>query len=100
MQARRDRIALSCKPLRRHIHLHGSLVPGTPAYRPIAIQFGAEVAFECRGHAIVFRILEGDCAGLENYRAQLSRASAKAIVESDQPDLLPWQCRLEKGHYR
>ena len=30
-QARRDRIALSCEPLRRHMHFRGSLVPGSPA---------------------------------------------------------------------
>jgi len=48
----------------------------------------------------VFRILEGDCPGLENYRAQFSRAATEAIVESDQPDLPPGQCRFEKGHYR
>src|SRR5262249_28670294 len=77
-----------------------NLVPGSLAYSPIAIQFGEELAFECRGRPLVFRILESDCPGLENYRTQLSRAAAEAIVKSAQPDLPPRQCRFEKGQYR
>ena len=66
-QARRDRIALSCKPfVRRQIHLRGSLVPGSPAQGPVAFQFGEEPVFECRGRPLVFRILESDCPGFEN----------------------------------
>jgi hypothetical protein len=53
------------------------------------MQFGEKPIFECRGRPLVFRILEGDCPGLENYRTQFSRAAAEAIVESDQPDLPP-----------
>ena len=84
-QARRDRIALSCELQRRHRHFHGRLAPGGSAYSPIPIQFGDEPVFECRGRPLVFRILEGDCPGPANYRAQFSRAAAEAIVEAISP---------------
>ena len=63
-QARRNRIGLGCKPLRRHRHFRGGPAAGGPAYSPIAIQFGEEPLFECLGRPVVFRIFEGDRAGL------------------------------------
>lgn len=98
--ARRDRISLGCKPLRRHRYFRGGPAAGGPAYSPIAIQFGEEPLFECLGRPVVFRIFEGDRAGLEDYRAQFSRAAAATIVEADEPDLPLGQCRFEEGHHR
>jgi hypothetical protein len=72
-QARRNRIGLGCKPLRRHRHFRGGPAAGGPAYSRIAIQFGEEPLIECLGRPVVFRIFEGDRAGLEDYRAQFSR---------------------------
>jgi hypothetical protein len=55
--------------------------------------------FDRLGRPVVFRILEGDRAGLEDYRAQFS-AAAETIVEADKPDLPLGQCRFEEGHHR
>jgi hypothetical protein len=48
----------------------------------------------------MFRILKGGGAGLDNYGAQFSRATAEAIVEADKPDLPPGQCRFEKEYHQ